>query len=126
MSGRGGLGISNGNISKKIRGLTRSVQHLLRDRFRQDNGLIPPATEFTSIDVDHSSDEATNMPLEDPTLQLGNDANPLHESNLEGGTGNHVEDFHAFLNPEMYETDGSELDSEDERNSDEDEETGGM
>ena len=36
MSGRGGLGTSKGNVSKKIRGLTRSVQHLLRDRLRQD------------------------------------------------------------------------------------------
>ena len=123
MSGRGGLGTSKGNVSKKIRGLTRSVQHLLRDRFRQDKiGL--PAIEPTSIDVDHSSDEATNMSSEDPTLQLGNHANPP-ASNLEAGPGNHAEDFHVFLNPDMYETDGTELDSEDERNLDEDHETDG-
>jgi hypothetical protein len=65
------------------------------------------------------------MPLEDPTLQLGNDANPLHASNSEAGPGNQVEDFYVFLNQEMYETDGSELDSEDERNLDEDDETDG-
>jgi hypothetical protein len=50
---------------------------------------------------------------------------PLHASNSEAGPGNQVEDLYIFLNPEMYETDGSELDSEDERNLDEDDETDG-
>jgi hypothetical protein len=68
-----------------------------------------------------AGDEASNCSLDEPTAQSLSETNSPPEVEV---TANNDPNFLAFLNPEIYETDESDI-GDDEMNFDEDNESDG-